>query len=365
MSALETIVWDFRTGGDAGQWDIQGFAAPEQLAEGVRLSPDPSTGGRMIRVAELPAFDAIRLVFSKTVPGGGSVLWHPRKLAPNLVGELKFALAGQSPETVEMNVSQYADWDADLDAFGFQLDPGSDVVLDRIELLRWSPLEKIQSVWQSFWHFDHFFVYSINFLWGPILQFTPMGEAQLFTTMPPFGWSVNRIFYAILLLTAVILLASWFKHKKANGKKFARMFIGVFLMLWLIFDLRMGLETMSYAWHDLTSYAWKPPGQKIFRNYQNLYDVIEQSLPHIKNEPHFVFRGPPKTPFLGIARYLAYPSTPLLEGDDTSSVHHWLIFRRPDIGVTNGRLTMDGKPITGSGEIIQDFDETSFLFRIR
>ncbi len=364
-SAMQQSTWDFRAGGDAGEWDIQGFETPQQTENGILLKAG-AEGGRLLRYTNLPhGIDAIRIVFSRSQPVEMMIVWHPRTAPRERSVQLPLKLQGGNPEVAEINLQNYPDWDPGTDVMGFAFPSGSEVQLAGIELMSWSPLEKLRYGFQSFWTFDNFRVYSINFLWGPLLTFNPIGISQLYSTQPPFGWSGGRLFYAVLMLAIAWIGIRRFIFKEMDMRRHARTFAVVFLALWFFFDFRMGLETMSYAVDDVTSYVLPPPGKKVLRNYENFYDSAERSLPALREHPRFMFLGPSGTPFTQIVRYLAYPSTPLFESEDLSLAKVWFVFRRPDAIVDDqGRLAIGGRIATPPGEILEKFDEHSFLFRI-
>jgi hypothetical protein len=248
--------------------------------------------------------------------------------------------------------------------------------LQTIQLQRWSLAEKIGEAWHSFWTFDNYRPYSINFLWGPLFTSNPVGRSQLFTTLPPKGWSANRLFLTILGVVALLLFLHWWLIAKRGQRPLLRtlpagisghlvLFFMVFAALWLVLDLRMGMEFLRYVKTDYTAYIAKPAGEKLFRDHRNFEDVMQQSLPVLQQQPRYLFLGPSQTPFLARMRYFTFPSVPVEEGQNEQDVHTILVFERPDIAMdSQNRLTQDGQVMTSPGKILQRFSDQSFLFQL-
>lgn len=136
---------------------------------------------------------------------------------------------------------------------------------------------------------------------------------------------------------------------------------GCLLAVWVLFDLRMGLEFLGYVGSDFSSYISKTESTRVFRDRDRFYDFATFIAPYVGDRDSYIFFAEQQWPYLGNMRYLTYPSIPGIdiERDDT-----WVIYRRPDVGVdSEGHLTIDGQIVSEPGNILGRFDETSFIFR--
>jgi hypothetical protein len=228
-------------------------------------------------------------------------------------------------------------------------------------------------MWQSFWKFDVIEPYSINFLWGPVLTRTPMGLANLFVMKPPpRGWSFNRLMIPFLL---IVVLGSWGWWKfSPSGRR--RSIAGLPLALvvwlsvcgcsWLLWDLRMGLEFLSYAQTDYAQYIGETDiAKRKVRNFGTIYSQINEVKANLQEEPNYVVLQPPGYPFVAIARYMTYPSVPLPGGESTDGIRHWLVFEQDNMKQDDqGRLMQGTTVLTAPGKVIKLFPNGSFLFRV-
>ena len=134
------------------------------------------------------------------------------------------------------------------------------------------------------------------------------------------------------------------------------------LAVWILLDLRMGSEFLSWVAHDNRTYISVPAGSRTFRDRERFYDFADFAAPFVFDRSSYLFFTDREWPYLGNMRYRTYPAIPgnAIDKDDT-----WVIFHRPDLGVDNaGRITMNGEPVTAPGKILGRFDDSSFVFRL-
>lgn len=379
--AMQTMDWDFRHNNLPGSdWDAAGWSADAKGSEqGLHVSTQ--TDGKMVSKADFPfPVDAVELTFLAPHPTQAILLWHNRSMEQGLLVQLPFEIRGDAqPIVVRLDLSIYPAWDAKADRLGLALPAGADVTVQNIRFLHWNMLEKVAEAWRSFWTFDQYHSYTVNFLWGPLLTFSSIGREQLFTTLPPKGWSAGRIFLPILGIVALLLLLHWFfVAKRGSRASFERLrlprhvsthaalLLAVFAGLWLFFDLRMGVELLSYGGRAYAEYVSQPFGKRLLGDHLYFEDAMEQSLPYLKQRPRFLFLGPAQTPFLQRMRYFGYPSLPVEDGQKPTDVNTVFVFERPDVTIDGqGHLMQDGKALTSPGKVLLRFGENSFLFRIQ
>lgn len=375
-SAATVSTWDFR-----GSQMAQGWGASYLIVtpgpEGLRIRSEQQ--GALFHGPRLAhPIEAVRLTFAATTGQMEAIFaWQPRSAAPGTLLQIPVRIEGTSPETVDIDLWPYEEWDSRPETIAIGFPPGADVTLASVEAIDWSALENATEAWKSFWVFDDFKAYSINFLWGPLLHFNPIGRSRLFQSgpgLPPIGWSGNRLFYLVLGALAGLCALHWILRTRCGIAVARRRVLGLppeagafalaFLAVWAVFDLRMGAETISYAIDDYRTHVAPPPGARTFRDYLNFYDALERSMPVLASEPHYAFLTVPATPLPTRARYHTYPSTPLFEGEDASAVRNWLVFKREDVSVgSGGRLFVGGQPVSAPGRILERFDDSSFIFQ--
>ncbi len=369
--AMQTATWDFTKAQVPGSWDTTQFDVlqPEQEGLHFRASQegrfarrfDPPFGVQVMEITTVSA-EALSLDF----------VWRARGAQPEQYYQISVPIK-QGESTARLNMLDYSTWDPQAADIGFVIPAGADFRLQKITFKRWNIGEQLAEMWKSFWKFDRIEPYSINFLWGPVLTRTPLATENLWNlTPPPRGWSVGRFVMPLIILWAIGIWAWWMFKPGSRGRTLwgfplhAAVFILGFAVLWLGFDLRMGLETISYAKTDYDTFVSKPAGERVFRNTLNLHDVVELSLPELRKSPRFVFLPQPNTPARALVRYLTYPSLPATDTEPIDALDTWLIFERPDIVVGSGGtlLLFNGQPMTRPGKVLRDFGNGSLLFRV-
>jgi len=265
---------------------------------------------------------------------------------------------------IPFSLLQNQNWQAGMRQYGLVLPPKTTLLLHRIELTQWNPFEQLLTGIRSFWTFDSFRPYSINFVWGPQLTTDPVLRDIIFDYQPPITISGTYVINGLLLLCVVIFAFLAIKLGKFPARRKALLVSNTMILIlafWAALDLRMGSEFISWFAHDYQTYISAPDGFKAFRDRDRFYDFTAFASPYLFDRQSYVFFATTMWPFLGDMRYLTYPAIPgiAFDRDDT-----WVIYSRPDIMVgPDNRLIMDGTPISEPGKILGRFDESSFVFR--
>ena len=359
--ARQAVTWDFTNGNVPGNWDIRGWsAAPTPEADGLHIVT--SKDGGMLRTLDAGfGVDMVRVTFARGGNFQASFIWNVPNDSQDTIYQLPF-MAEESRPDVQLDLGSAQGWTRFATRVGLYLPAGTDIFLKSIELSGGTPAEKIFNGWKSFWTFEYFGNTSINFLWGPILRFTPL-YTTVFDSNPPQGWSVNRVFYALLILAAIALAIAVI-IKKYSMRRATQLFFIITFGLWIFYDLRMGLQFLSFVKSD-EQYVTGATDQ--FRVYENFYAALKKSVPSLQKYPTYVFLYPKGSSVASRVAYFAYPSRPVAENDDTTGVKTWFVFRRPDVTIdADGRLIRNGgsKVFAIGGKIIKQFDATSFLYQI-
>jgi len=361
--AVKLTEWNFR-GGIPGRWDVKGLE-PTSLDDGLHIVAPKE--GELTRIPGLThRIDDVIIHASAEVDTQAFLIWHKTGSPRTDLVQLPFVIPGEGEVlTIEFNVSPYPQWDPHTDRIGFAFPKGANVTLESIELVGLSAAERAIVAWQTFWTFDLYRPYTINFLWGPLLTFAPLAKKHMFDQLPPRARSANTIFYALLLIAAVFLIARWHlggrtPHLKQQG---ASTFLLCLALVWFVFDARMGLEWFGYFRRDVETYLSKPQGERTFRERKHFYDFVEEAHSYVQDRNRYIFLAQHRWPYLGVIRYLTYPSIPTDPPQAQYNVDTWVVFDRPDVEFSNRRLVLDGAAVTRPGRMIYEFNEHSFVFR--
>lgn len=366
--AKQETVWDFRGSQLPGEWQLAGLDVPETTAEGLHLTASKEDG-TVISALKLPhAIHSISLVFITGIGTEAQFGWHRSDMEPGLFTQLPFTIpASPVEQRIDLNFDTVREWDARVDQIGVTLPKGADLYLREIRFTRWSLMERVTSAWKSFWTFDKLGAISINFVWGPVMVFSPTAVGHVFDKMPPEGRSGMWVGYLLLIVAAVIagtreLWKNTLPRLRVPGALI--LFFLLFAGIWAVFDVRMGLEMLGYARHDYETYLSPPPGERAFRTFLNFNDAVDRTMPYVKGAESLALLTTRETPIRDMLRYFVFPTEVIeAQGPDIDQ-RFWFVFHRSDAAVdAKGRLTVGGVPWTASGGILKQFDSTSFLFR--
>lgn len=363
-AAEETNVWDFLHGNVPGTWNVSKGSSATPAEDGLHIHMPAD--GFLLRPTSFPrAVDGLRLIVTTPRPIDGFLLWHRRGAPVSDLVQLPFSLPVGSPAVLDIDLSAYPQWDARADTAGLAFSSGTDVTVQQIAFVTWSPLQKLSFTWSSFWLMDEFRPTSINFVWGPVIRFSPVTQMGLFGHPPPMGWSVNRIFITILILAALWMLGALLFGDAARARRGIRTFLLIVALLWLGYDLRMGVEFLRYVQADRETYLSPPVGQRMYRTWENLYDAMLWSVPYLQRDAQYGLFSPEGVPTETRMRYFTYPSVPAPSGTGTGTLKTWMVLRHPEVTVdAQGNLMKNGQVLARGGKVLQQFDQTSFLYQV-
>ncbi len=357
---MEEITWELREGGTPPTGSYR-LSSLEQTPSGLHIAA--TEDGVLSWDTPIP-FDAdvIRLHTISKKPSNGGLVWNTKT---NTQGQMDFLIpAGE--KDIALSLRDDDTWNWKTTEFGIGFGAQADVTLQSITWEKYSVAEKMAEAWKSFWTFDTFKPYSINFLWGPLLAFEPHARATLFDSQPPPSWSATRLFYLIMLIALFVSALIVYTEKNAGKRKAGRVMIITFIALWILFDLRMGMEQIAYAMRDIRQYVLQAPEKKSLRDNGQLNAFADTLIPFLKQYDRYVVIEPKDSPLFRILRYASYPSLPIHKEDDTKNVKLWIVVERPDITVdAEGRLIDgEGKVLTAAGEILAKPALGTFIFAI-
>ena len=357
---MQSFTYTFQEGAVNAAWATGGQIEVTKTPEGVLLQTGTATG--VFLTPQEPNFlaEGGTILASAQSPQAMSFGWilstDPQKLTYSVAAQL----SGTRGEEVSFDLTEHSEWLPVKKTFGIVLPPQSNVLLHSIELKKWNMFEKLWNEVLSFWTLDGYRPYSINFIWGPYLANNPIERAMIYSSLPPNGTSATWMaILAILIFMLGIVLLSF---RKTHRKHFiARRILIVFAVAWILFDARMGSEFLSWVMRDQKTYIGAGESVREFRERGNFYDFAAFSAPLVQDRDTYLFFAEQQWPYLGNMRYLTYPSIP---GIDTQNDDTWVIYHRPDFGISSdGRLALDHEAITEPGEILGEFGKGSFVFR--
>lgn len=347
-------------------WDVQNFAEQEwQASTNLQISLTPNGlrlqsslgNATLYRAFEAThAIDAVRITYTSTATITAKAMWSTVKTGPNLYMAPFVLPKAEQARTYTIDYARYDAWNSKPTHIGLQLPANADVTLQNIELLHWNIFEKTAAAIQGVFVFDSAGPYSVNFLWGPRLALNPVQVAQAFVEKPPSTKSANWLAYIALALGGVYV---WWR------KKTVQTFFVLFGCVWLLYDLRMGSEFISYAYSDYTSYYSQEIGVRTFRDRSFFSDFAEAITPFVQNEEKYIFLPQNGAPYRGLLRYYTYPSLPVEHFDGNANLYKtWIVYKRPDVQLNaEGRLVLGQQVLSPPGKILHEFAAGSFIFQ--
>lgn len=368
VAHAETTVWDFTNGQGASNWETQDITMTP-TPEGLLFKGNGSIA-RPLSISH--RVDAVTIEFDSRTAGEQTFAWHALHTDASRFLLLPFSINDKGAQSLDITFDKIPQWDPWADIIGFKLNAPNGIIIKSITWSGWTTEEKMVEAWKSFWTPDSIKGYSINFLWGPLIVFDSISRDKLFDNLPPDGWSANRIFYAVFALLAIGIFGFWLtkklRHDPLPAGKALRLFLLCCLPVWILFEGRMGYESLRNNILDLHYYPFSQPGHRTFRNLLNFHDSLELSVPTLTSVKQYVMIVPPQTPLPKMALERTYPqSLPTIDPQAYSGATVFFVFRRNDISVNaNGNIVDDAQKILSRpGEILQRFDDSSFLFRVR
>lgn len=362
LSAQAAQVMDFNFKGQIpGRWEGVTWSASEaqQTGDGLHLTAKEDGA---IRTALPGNFRAESLILTTTAPREEQAvfMWQEAGNSGALVHLPVTIPQSSSPSVTRIDLTQYPQWNPDTQEIAIGLPAGSEMTLVDLSLTRYTFAEHIEWAVKSFFQFDKLQIFSINFLWGPLIGFTPEQYQSLFQGQPPVAISAMRFVYIIL---AIALLAWLVLRMRRKPRLASVMLLSTFCALWLVSDLRMSGELISYGVTDWQTWILPTEDQKVFRDRLYYYRTMLEAVPWLQESPTYGLLSP--WPVTGNIRYFTVPSVPIvptnIQGKPPS---RWFVFSDPNAAVdAQGMLTESGKPVAGPGKIYKQLGPSTFLFQ--
>lgn len=362
--AASKTTWSFLGSQVGPEWRVNGKARTTAEIGGLHIIPEEDT--KIFREAQFThAVDSVEITYLSLQETAAMLLWHRPGEPPEEVVQLPFVFTRTMvASTIKLDTAWFTEWTSHPDTVGLLLPKGSDIQILQIAFVGLSPLEKAAALLRSYWTFDRFTPYTVNFLWGPVFTMSPIARENLYMELPPHGTYANTVWYLLILGTA-IGCTTW-GWKRQRRRQALLCLAGAIATLWILSDVRMGLEAVSYARTDLVEYWNQPIPERKFRERADFPVFLNAIVPLLMDRGRYIFLTQYEYPLLGLLRYHTYPSGPVAPEKATEGVDTWVIYERPEITVNaEGQLTSEGKPISLPGAVLFEFRPGAFVFRIR
>lgn len=361
--AETTVTWDFRKP-EAVMPLVEGLTTVERTPEGLHIQTfqDGLIGWQN---APIPKTDAVYVYARNAQSAEAAFMWQPVGAAQGTLLQLFFTSPKSDTfEKTGIVPTDYDEWSEKTPVVAFGFPAGTDMTIQKIEWKSWGAGEKLAAMLKSMWAFDTVSQYSINFLWGPLFTANPETLATLYDGLPPKGVSAMRGVYALLLLATI---ASWVLSALGDRRHAVLTVIWAVAGFWLLLDLRMGSELLTYAVTDIRSYVF--PGSDTPR-LRTLGDVPAMTakanaLLEGRHPSSIVLLEPAGNAYVAHTRLKLYPLdvASYSEALKASPNRAWLVLHRPDISVNDGIVTTEaGRTLSSKGTVLERFGDDSFLF---
>lgn len=353
--AETTVTWDFRKP-EAVMPLVDGLTTVEKTVDGLHIKTlqDGLIGWQN---PPIPKTDAVYVYVKNALPAEAAFMWQPKGGAPGDLLQLFFT----SPKTdtferIVITPADYEQWTEKTPVVAFGFPAGTDMVIQKVEWKSWNAAEKIMTAAKSMWRFDTLSQYGINFLWGPLFTTNQATLDTIYDGLPPKGVSGMRVVYAIIAIALIVAGIFFLLEKKRRA---VLTVIATVSALWLLLDIRMGAELLSYAFTDIRSADFRT-----LLDVPRMTEEAEQILLQ-KNANSIVLLEPEGNAYVAHVRLKLYPLdvSHYSESLKKESKRAWYVVHRPDIKVANDMLTTEaGRALSAPGKILKQFNADSFLF---
>jgi len=196
------------------------------------------------------------------------------------------------------------------------------------------------------------------------LNFNPIARADMYLMDPPLGASGMWVVYIILAIFGLRAGKNIVKHNQSQAKALV-MFLSVVGVIWVVMDLRMGSEILSYALTDWKDHVLQKPGEKNLRKHRSFHDTVSDALPTLTSSGSYFFIGPGKTIYFSAMRYLTYPTRPIQSGPKFNEAKYGLIFGTTDAVINDSGQLTTSKGVVHDGPCSLEKEYRDFAYLLK
>lgn len=361
--AIQEQVLSLQKGEVNATWDAYNNLGVEAQDDGVLITAK-ETGVFLADVAIKQSAQTAVITTSSNTNQTLMFVWVHGSVETGQWYRIKLSVPAGKQVTSTVALHMHKEWTNDATLIGIEAPADSAFTLHSISLVHASLLEQLYESVLSFWTFDAYQPYSINFGWGPQVALTEIERLTMFDSLPPRALSGTLIVYQFVLAAiALLLIVGFTRFSRWTRPRFlVSGMLCVLCVAWLGMDIRMGSEFLSWIHKDSTEYIFAPAQSRTFRDRNRFYDFAAFAAPLVADRKHYVFFAEVPWPYLGNIGYLTYPALPSdkIDRDDT-----WVVYRRSDIKQNEaGELVSNGEIVSAPGKILGRFDDSSFVFRL-
>lgn len=356
VHAADTLSFDFR-GKSPTDWEIQGWTGVSMTPQGLDIRT-ASDGGMFTAMDPNISYQVVTITTTGPKATDALALWND---ARGEMIQMPFViLGGEEPVETHVVLWNHPQFSR-TNRFGLALPSNTTIAVQEIRFSHYGFFEQLWTTVRSLFTFDRFQTFSINFLWGPLFTGFPEEIETLYQGQPPRAHSAMRLVYIILAISIAVALAHRFRKRRSNGWTIVAT---TAICLWLLLDLRMSAELLSYAANDWKTYITKPVSERVLRDRLHYYRTVESSAEWLKTQEAYGVLT--SWPILGNLRYFTYPARPVTATtmEEGKNLKRWFVFSAPDASLVGDVLHWKGQPVSGKGRVTRTFGDGAFIFEV-
>lgn len=210
------------------------------------------------------------------------------------------------------------------------------IVIKEISLSKLTFPELIIQAIKDYWRVAPYESYTVNLFPTPLI----LGHSALVYFLP------------------ILLVLIWFA---LFNKRFRKIALIIIFLSWLLVDLRMSYEFLSYHLTDYQSFVKPKVSEKSLRNYNDFYQFSDWVNSNLENEKEINFYNSGSAHFPRILQYLIYPS---LVHNEEAKAKIYISYNRTDITYSSSdqKLYKGEDSISEEGDIVAEYNNNSFIF---
>lgn len=360
--------WLFQRDGNVEQWVLEGLDLSLLNRQGITFRGE--AGGTLRSPPlELPASDIrqVKVEIGSTRAMTGAFTWTSTAGGASSSREvMQFPMKQGQNQRFTFAVAEMTTWLEEIQELAFTFPDAAEITVYAVSLVARSPLARLRQLWDAYWTLDEFTPATINLLNGPHLVTNPLDLPSFLDTTKVYrSTSAGLLWYIAIGVVALIGIAvSLTTHLRSPLRTFVLPILTTIAVLWVVADVRMGIELLSYAKTDWKTYVRQPQEQRQFRDRERLYDFAEFAGRILPPGITYNLIVPRSWPYVGIIRYATVPSIPVeVQQPDQAISRYWVFYNIDGVATEGGSLLHRGQVLRSSGTLLGFFANGSLIYR--
>ncbi|MBU1164182.1 hypothetical protein KKA15_01295 [Patescibacteria group bacterium] len=214
------------------------------------------------------------------------------------------------------------------------------ITIKEIKLTKNNSIKQVGVALKDFFVTDSYSPYTPNFFAIPQI----------------FGRPTIAYLLPIIILAILFLLYS---------KKYKKTAIVILLIMWIVIDLRVSGEFISYAKDDYQNWIKPKYEEKVFRNDRDLYQFIDFVNNNLPDKVEMINYYSAIGTYDDTNRKLQYYLYPILVRRDSLNSKYYVVYKNASIkyNADDNKLYSGDEVLSDAGEVIASFNSTSFIFK--